>query len=239
MWPNISESLSTVLCYNHNTQEGGSQEALSNDVFGHYHGRCESLFLPPGTTCDAVPGPYLGNVPQSDTEEAANWNQSPLSQADSYETEMIQLVSPPAAARAATEAIVQSPADIYHEIVGECEHLERQQECTKCQYRTGTGNTEAIALTDLVDIVFEAAESIIPRSGNYKFDSAAEQILAKKRQQNKSAAAKYRDKQKQKSEELRKEQKTLEDTNRELKEMVASLERDIVQMRKDIFKSIK
>lgn len=140
---------------------------------------------------------------------------------------------------AAAPTMMKSPADIYQEIVGECEHLARQQECAKCQYRTDAGHTEAIAITDLVDIVLEAAESIVPRSTQYKSGQSPEEILAKKRMQNKSAAARYRDKQKQKSDELRREMATLEDTNRELKEMVANLERDIAKIRKDIFHYIK
>lgn len=175
----------------------------------------------------------MSQVATTVTIISASWNQSALSPDDSFCTEMIQMV------RGTEGETERTATDIYHEIVGECEHLEQQQECAKCQYRTETGKTEAIALHDLVDIVLEAAQTIVPRSADDNSDKSAVEILARKRLQNKSAAARYRDKQKQKSDDLRRELNTLEGINRELKELVANLERDIDKMRNDIFQNIK
>lgn len=63
--------------------------------------------------------------------------------------------------------------------------------CEQQPFRDDHGGEQSIPLSDLVDIVLKTAQSIKEEPGDTV-------VLSKKRQQNKMAAAKYRDRQKEK-----------------------------------------
>ncbi|RCN25646.1 bZIP transcription factor [Ancylostoma caninum] len=84
------------------------------------------------------------------------------------------------------------------------------------------GVAKALELDDLVDMVLQVTKNI-------EDPDIAQHIvhLSKRRQQNKAAAARYRDKQKERKQNLQKEQAELEAKNAKLKAIISDLEREV------------
>ncbi|EGT53145.1 hypothetical protein CAEBREN_14560 [Caenorhabditis brenneri] len=117
---------------------------------------------------------------------------------------------------------------IFEEISKECDHiLNNSGECDKCKVQHDDGAQESIPIDDLVDIVMQTVDNL------KKNDSSNEEtkLLSRKRQQNKVAAARYRDKQKAKWQGLLDAKDIEEKKNERLKRQVEQLEKEVAEAR--------
>ncbi|CAI5447800.1 unnamed protein product [Caenorhabditis angaria] len=127
--------------------------------------------------------------------------------------------------------IPEEQSKIFEEITKECQHFLKEGECDKCLVRNDDGGSETIPINDLVDIVIQTVENVGPKVEESK-------MLSRKRQQNKVAAARYRDKQKMKWKELNDEKSIEETRNKKLKIEVEKLEKEVAELRKQFMETI-
>ncbi|CAJ0601957.1 unnamed protein product [Cylicocyclus nassatus] len=101
--------------------------------------------------------------------------------------------------------------------------------CKLLTVRNLDGVEKSLDLDDFVDMVMQVTKNL---------DEAdlAQQLLhiSKRRQQNKMAAARYRDKQKERKHILLKEQAELEEKNAKLKKIVSELEREVTEYKEKL-----
>uniref|UniRef100_A0A8R1ISR5 BZIP domain-containing protein n=1 Tax=Caenorhabditis japonica TaxID=281687 RepID=A0A8R1ISR5_CAEJA len=121
----------------------------------------------------------------------------------------------------------------FEEISKECEHLLKESDCDRCKVQHEDGNEEAIPINDLVDIVMKTVDTM---KNN---DSSQEEtkLLSRKREQNKVAAARYRDKQKAKWQELLSLRTDEEKRNVRLKGQVSKLEKEVNELKAKLLSS--
>lgn len=100
-------------------------------------------------------------------------------------------------------------------------------DCEKCQVEHENGAQEAIPINDLVDIVMQTVDNL-KKEGSSNDET---KLLSRKRQQNKVAAARYRDKQKAKWQDLLDQLEAEEDRNQRLKLQAGHLEKEVAEMR--------
>lgn len=130
--------------------------------------------------------------------------------------------------RCSTKEIPHEQSKIFEEISKECDHIMNSAgDCEKCQVEHENGAQEAIPINDLVDIVMQTVDNL-KKEGSSNDET---KLLSRKRQQNKVAAARYRDKQKAKWQDLLDQLEAEEDRNRRLKLQAGHLEKEVAEMR--------
>ncbi|CAB3410098.1 unnamed protein product [Caenorhabditis bovis] len=130
------------------------------------------------------------------------------------------------------ENIPEGQSKIFEEISKECEHFLKQADCEKCKIRHQDGGEEAIPIDDLVEIVMQTVDNIKDQV------SPKNSSVDKKREQNKVAAARYRDKQKARWKGLLESREKEEKRNVELKSKVKKLEEEVDALRKKFLMTI-
>lgn len=153
---------------------------------------------------------------------------------------------------------------IFEEISKECEHLLKQSDCKKCSVlcvfswlierkqdfvsgkpakrMESPWKISSISLCKLSNTTFTRAKKVTEISFWYlsHFNLPGEtKILSRKREQNKVAAARYRDKQKAKWQDLLNKRTAEEERNVKLKSQVSKLEEEVAAMRQKVLGAVR
>lgn len=105
--------------------------------------------------------------------------------------------------------------------------LNKSEDCDECKVKHENGSEEAIPIEDLVDIVMQTVDNIKREDPSHE----GTKMLSRKREQNKVAAARYRDKQKAKWQGLLDKREAEEKRNVRLKRQVEQLEKEVAEAR--------
>ncbi|CAI2351295.1 unnamed protein product [Caenorhabditis sp. 36 PRJEB53466] len=128
----------------------------------------------------------------------------------------------------ATKEIPVEQSKIFDEISKECDHFLVPSECEKCKIQHDDGTHETVPMDTLIDIVMQTVEQ------NTKLNESSNEetkMLSRKREQNKVAAARYRDKQKAKWQDLLNMRSTEEKRNARLKQQAKELQKEVDDLR--------
>ncbi|UMM29734.1 hypothetical protein L5515_011946 [Caenorhabditis briggsae] len=140
--------------------------------------------------------------------------------------------------RCAKKDIPHEQSKIFEEISKECDHiLNNSEECDKCKIiQHEDGAQEAIPINDLVDIVMQTVDNL--KKNEPSQVSEETKMLSRKREQNKVAAARYRDKQKAKWQDLLDKREVEEKRNVRLKKQVEKLEKEVAEARQAFLQKV-